>query len=1169
MPGIVVFKRRWSVGSDDLVVPGVFLVTIHTIWIFILALVLGLIEYDNSVRCIELMWLYKIGYVVVLIVSLLVEVTICVISMRGSILETSLRTSMNYWVYLKLLVILIEIAWLAMGIVWLKEFYMDCPIAEAKEVMFGLIVCNFVVVFVIIGTIWCTFDTAGRSWVKMKKYQRSMKESESRFNYRRSGSRNRNWRQRKVIRAYQDSWDHRCRLLFCCMGSSERNRNSFTDIARLLSDFFRDLDVVPSDVVAGLVLLRKFQKLEREAIVRQRKNGTFEFLSGAAITEKTQFLALNDSRDYEYFQTVIHYMYYAQSAYGWPMYVMAHSATGLCQLCSSLICCMACCRPQDPAEIISDNCCHCNYAALRKMTPSAEIDVIYVTYHVDVGETPFFVAIDYTKQKVVISIRGTLSMKDILTDLNAEAECLPLHPPREDWLGHKGMVQAAVYIKQKLDEKNLIQKALHHNPQRNTPSFGLVIVGHSLGGGTAAILAILLKNDYPSLQCFSYSPPGGLLSMPAVEYSKSFITSVVVGKDVVPRIGLHQMEALRADLINAIKRSIDPKWKTIACSVFCCGCGPEPTSVSQMSSRDDNINAYEEQRTSARNTSAHPNDSSIALTLHRPMYPPGRIIHIVRHHPTPDEHKYEKGWRQLLKKREPVYQAIWAKNTDFDEVLISPVMFKDHMPDKVLAALNKVVTSHGPRKPQRQHSNINPSTAAMDIPDGNHYNHRPQSPVSHKVCLETSFTSLQSPADAPPSSKGSSLAGSFLGRSLDASSLLEDSGLVRSMSGPASEATTVLLAEPRKNVAFDTTKQGSAPSPAPTVLAFPRGILQKPGLPRKPVSLSFTEGRRTPSDVVKKIDLIHDDWFGLAPLASPESLSEVSSISSRASLAASLATSIEKCLGGIIQTQKDEPLIVEEMHTPRIMRRAPKITGNLSTCADDWKNVEQYKRMGQVFVTFPRLPSTNTSSSSDDQTFGSVDSANGLGHLNFAPPGGTIINHESSKSADNIDDNGGEMMNTAKLTMSDSAILDTPGKSVPANQSITQYQRVVTASSSDTFHSAMSSLSALEPVKLRSGVLESHFPVFAECPETSDQTQLLMDSPRRKSPSRIMCKKRNTPNDKIFAKNESLPLLANLVEKSSPTKFVKRKACVYPMSSSPHKGFPSIWSMMDFRRKQI
>lgn len=32
MPGLIVFRRRWSVGSDDLVVPGAFLFTIHLIW---------------------------------------------------------------------------------------------------------------------------------------------------------------------------------------------------------------------------------------------------------------------------------------------------------------------------------------------------------------------------------------------------------------------------------------------------------------------------------------------------------------------------------------------------------------------------------------------------------------------------------------------------------------------------------------------------------------------------------------------------------------------------------------------------------------------------------------------------------------------------------------------------------------------------------------------------------------------------------------------------------------------------------------------------------------------------------------------------------------------------------------------------------------------------------
>lgn len=143
--------------------------------------------------------------------------------------------------------------------------------------------------------------------------------------------------------------------------------------------------------------------------------------------------------------------------------------------------------------------------------------------------------------------------------MNAEGETLPLHPPREEWLGHKGMVQAAQYIFDKLHEEQLIERALQHCPDRGTDTYEIVTVGHSLGAGTASILGILLRQHYPSLQSFCYSPPGGLLSMPAVEYTKEFTVSVVVGKDVVPRIGLNQLESLRADLINAIKRSVDPK----------------------------------------------------------------------------------------------------------------------------------------------------------------------------------------------------------------------------------------------------------------------------------------------------------------------------------------------------------------------------------------------------------------------------------------------------------------------------------------------------------------------------------------------------------------------------------------------------------------------------------
>jgi sn1-specific diacylglycerol lipase len=73
--------------------------------------------------------------------------------------------------------------------------------------------------------------------------------------------------------------------------------------------------------------------------------------------------------------------------------------------------CFPCMGARDSATVVSDNCCQCNYAALRRMVETGEVEVIYATYHVDVGETPFFVAVDFARRKIVISIRGTLSMK--------------------------------------------------------------------------------------------------------------------------------------------------------------------------------------------------------------------------------------------------------------------------------------------------------------------------------------------------------------------------------------------------------------------------------------------------------------------------------------------------------------------------------------------------------------------------------------------------------------------------------------------------------------------------------------------------------------------------------------------------------------------------------------
>lgn len=175
-------------------------------------------------------------------------------------------------------------------------------------------------------------------------------------------------------------------------------------------------------------------------------------------------------------------------------------------------CCLCPSRPRyaPSVTIEEDNCCGCNAIAIRRHfldENMTSVDIVYTSCHDAVYETPFYVAVDHEKKKVVISIRGTLSPKDALTDLTGDAERLPVEGHHGTWLGHKGMVLSAEYIKKKLEQEMVLSQAFGRDLGRGTKHYGLIVVGHSLGAGTAAILSFLLRPQYPSLKCFAYSPP--------------------------------------------------------------------------------------------------------------------------------------------------------------------------------------------------------------------------------------------------------------------------------------------------------------------------------------------------------------------------------------------------------------------------------------------------------------------------------------------------------------------------------------------------------------------------------------------------------------------------------------------------------------------------------------
>ena len=62
--------------------------------------------------------------------------------------------------------------------------------------------------------------------------------------------------------------------------------------------------------------------------------------------------------------------------------------------------------------------------------------------------------------------------------------------------------------------------------------------GHSLGAGVAALLSLKMHVRASGLKCWAFCPPGGLLSQHLSHAAEDYCTSVIVNKDMVPRLSL-------------------------------------------------------------------------------------------------------------------------------------------------------------------------------------------------------------------------------------------------------------------------------------------------------------------------------------------------------------------------------------------------------------------------------------------------------------------------------------------------------------------------------------------------------------------------------------------------------------------------------------------------------
>lgn len=483
MPGITFMRRRWNIGSDDLFYPGLFELVCRSVWFF--PQLVYYVEYHVHVPCddIQLLNIYYIGFLALSTLVLFVQLLIVLVSSKGTITYTRPRRHMGKLLYVRLALILLELIWGVLGIVWIAKIkYDSCSkfiyFSVLANIVFGFVALGFLIVSLVI-----VFDPISH-----------IHESD-------------------VAAKQTVLYYHLKKILCCCYcclytGNSREPsyENSYRQISSLLETLFRGGDLTPSDVAAGIILLsnKETDQYNREYIAQlSRVPSTLQ------VELIPKWMSINEAS---------YYIRYAVATYSWPYYLYMHNMRGFCDICCTCYssnsftwtecCCCCCCRDKSknsphadlsdsslvidntinttqdsdqqniivvnrsqpsrtkvgPMPIINgDNSCKRHLKAFKFLAKVDECDLIYANFQNELFHSPFCILVDHFKKTIVITIRGTLSMRDVITDMTADCGMFDIDHLR-DQPCHIGILNTADNIYNRIRNDNLLEKAFKINP---------------------------------------------------------------------------------------------------------------------------------------------------------------------------------------------------------------------------------------------------------------------------------------------------------------------------------------------------------------------------------------------------------------------------------------------------------------------------------------------------------------------------------------------------------------------------------------------------------------------------------------------------------------------------------------------------------------------------------
>ena len=228
-------------------------------------------------------------------------------------------------------------------------------------------------------------------------------------------------------------------------------------------------------------------------------------------------------------------------------------------------------------------------------------------------------------------------------------------------------------------------------------NYRLVVVGHSLGAGCAAMLSVMLRPAHPNLRCLAFAVPS-VFSENLAEECSSWLTSYVLDADVIPRLAIQPFEVLRDSVLSMICRIKVPKCEVFSLEKCSKKTGAELADErkrilhvedevpdSEFKRQLEKFFAFQDDLKQKSETTGH----------YIELFPPGKIIQLfrTRHQGRNVLSRFRSVSSSELdntRENETSYVARWIQRADLQQIILSSHMIHDHEPGNLRRKIQDV-----------------------------------------------------------------------------------------------------------------------------------------------------------------------------------------------------------------------------------------------------------------------------------------------------------------------------------------------------------------------------------------------------------------------------------------------------------------------------------------------